>query len=362
MANNGKTIAFRATQSMYELIQKAKERLGLTEGSEATDSDLIRIAIEDFAKNQAINSMMDDAHDNLLRINIRSTAFDYELSRLEIDFVCRLAYESINYTNPKVPKLRSSYETGLLALKAIYALLPSVRTLAAMNDHRDSIGCPNGVDLKEHIDNILAEKIPNGYFASPVLSRYVEPLSMLQDVLPQTHDLMTLNKAIKPYWSELLLMAKRAVINRQIRQGHQLLNPFSDEDRPDTRYLSATINNRSFTIEARRDAGSATFRIGGFADEIYMYLDFVKLDELWRSLRYAVETNGGYIGNIFYHKSKSGESSCRISPDKNCSSILFELSEARTMDLLSLLENTMNGHDEKMKFIISAEKTELGFV
>lgn len=344
MSESKTTIGFRANNAIMNIVRSLKSTLGVD-----SDSDVIRVAIEDLADRQEAILLTAEPIESVERLVVKNN-LDTSLSKDEIEFVFSLAYQAI-YLGIDAPKHRQSFVLVLNALKDIYSLLPESEQ-AGVGYHRDKLSCCASENIVECIDRVILN-LPKTTFISSGNDEFVKPVANLQGIL-QEIDNQALNNAIKPYLQNIIMMAKRTFFLRDKHSKRFLAEETSGS-------IMANSSENHFSISAIRDNGGAQFMVSGFANDVDISFDFLKLDALWRNLKFSVETKRSH-GNVMLFKQDS-IFTCRIYPCPGCG-INILLDENKVIDLSRLLSKIMatNGSNPKMDEIILLERSAYGFV
>lgn len=351
-----KLIAFRATSSIQQMITSLKDRFQL--GNKATDSDVIRMAIESLDARQAVVNLMHNDRRALLSIG-DCIEFGVYPREHEYEFLLNYAYQSL-YLSPHVPKMRESYIAILESLKGIYKVMLDDE-LKALTYHKNTY-LPDGEnDLIHGISKVIEQDLPKDLMIHSGYEVYARPASNLEEQLKDISIGGAINFAggLKTC-DKLLLMAKRHVIQRAIINGEGLA-PFNTNRDFDS--LSDSVKGKYFELSAIVDSNDmASFMVFGFNDEISVGYNYLELESLWKCLWYAVNVRNGLYGSVFYGDYPHSFS-CRIQPDNI--KIFIHLNKDKALDLLSVLDQVMiddQNMNSNMGKIIKNEREAFGFV
>lgn len=347
MSEQKSTIGFRAPASVLNIIKNLKTMIGVD-----SDSDVIRIAIEELNNRQELHALQTDPVGVINRLYQAQLAGAYA-SKAEIEYVLGCCYMA-NYEGMS-PVRKESLVLLLNAFRAIASF-----SAQSYGYHLGCLSCGNNRNIVSCIDEHI-KKLPDVEFLHNGHSVALRVIGNFQGILDDV-DVVDLNQALEPYWEHILSTAKRYVsIKNKITFDHHINQA---DNQSESSYFE--ISHNDLTIECRQYKNDKSiYRIVGIAEGLSLFYDYLEIENLWKQMLYAQANEvHDFKGGVFTSFDSSGKGiACRLHPSSN-GVVVIELSHEKTVDLIAVLNMLMkNQHDnEGLKELIQNERIAHGYI
>jgi hypothetical protein len=271
-------------------------------------------------------------------------------SKSEIEFVLEICYLVNNKGITPVNK-----NSLIILLKAFRAIASF--SARSYDYHLGCLSCGNNRNIVSCIDDYIS-KLPEVEFLHNGYSVALRIVANLQGML-DTVNTVDLNESLKPYWDQMLSMAKRYIcVSQNVTFEHHINK---GEGVGEEKVLEIDVG--SITIACHRYKGDKNlYRIHGMAEGLSLNYSYLEIENLWRQMVYAASNKvHDFEGGVFVNF--DSKLACRLHPCSNGVTAI-ELSDDKTLDVMASLCVLMMdiGNDQSIKRLIKNERIAHGYI
>lgn len=353
---SNRTITFRATATLSDAIKAVKKTFKTNSESEA-----IRMAIQDAQSRHEIIRLNQDKRRAITSI-YNACLSQVEPSKQEILFVFDLAYGSICSDG----EASVIAQNEIIVLNAIKNILSSMNvSVAEYEAFCENLPCKESEKLSDCIETAI-QKMGNASILPAGYASYLKIINHLPELIINIPSKKVF-QAIQPYWSDLIVIAKRGVYLEDKQMFPYELADHSENIKTTSASIGTkppTTQSQFFSIHADVKNNETSYVITGLSADLFASYNYYDVEKIWKNLGTALlSDNGGMFGNIYIHESNNKEVFiCHLYPC-GLKDVYIQLNKDKAMDFFNLLSSVieMKTDNSQLNTIIFTERQRYGF-